>query len=180
MKTAPYKPSPMVAKLIMLYVLEKMDIPLTEYSILEIVTSSNDWLNYMDAKVILLDLVDVGFVKFMGEGRERKYSLTHDGRSCLSYYFQRIPATLREEILEYSKKSRATLKRNQEYLSDFYKVTDGEYMINLKIKDSASYEPMLEINLKTNSRQQAIIVYKKWKAVAPQIYEMLISNLFEE
>ena len=37
-------------KLILLYVLDQMEIPLTEESIMAICTNKNDWLEYLDCK----------------------------------------------------------------------------------------------------------------------------------
>ena len=37
-------------KLILLFILDKMEIPLTENSIMDIATSRNNWLSYMDCK----------------------------------------------------------------------------------------------------------------------------------
>ena len=51
-----------VNKLILLWVLDKMDIPLTETSILEICTSQNDWVSYMDCKDLLYQLLTAKFI----------------------------------------------------------------------------------------------------------------------
>ena len=38
-------------KLILLYTLEQMEIPLNEHFIFDICTSRNDWINYMECKM---------------------------------------------------------------------------------------------------------------------------------
>ena len=43
-------------KLILLYALDKMEVALQESVILDMVTENN-WLNYMDCKVALTDLI---------------------------------------------------------------------------------------------------------------------------
>ena len=48
-----FVPDNTVNKLILLYVLDKMEIPLTENSILEICSSQNNWVNWMDCKDLL-------------------------------------------------------------------------------------------------------------------------------
>lgn len=47
-----------VSKLTLLFILEKMEIPLTENSIIDICTSRNDWLNYMECKDVLYQLIE--------------------------------------------------------------------------------------------------------------------------
>ena len=51
-----------VSKLIMLFVMEKMEMPLTEKSIIDICTSQNDWLNYMECKDVLYQLLEANFI----------------------------------------------------------------------------------------------------------------------
>ena len=45
-----------VNKLVLLFVLEKIEIPLAENSILDICSSRNNWVNYMECKEILYSL----------------------------------------------------------------------------------------------------------------------------
>ena len=47
-----FTPDETVNKLILLFVLDQMEIPLTENSIIDICTSRNDWLNYMECMLI--------------------------------------------------------------------------------------------------------------------------------
>ena len=49
-------------KLKLLFLLDKMEIPLTENSIIDICTSRNNWLNYMDCKEVLWQLLEVGYI----------------------------------------------------------------------------------------------------------------------
>ena len=57
-----FVPDNTVNKLILLYVLDKMEIPLTENSILEICSSQNNWVNWMDCKDLLAQLIVSKFV----------------------------------------------------------------------------------------------------------------------
>ena len=50
-----------------------MEIPLTENSIIDICTSRNTWLNYMDCKEVLWQLQEVGYIfKSEGENEEER------------------------------------------------------------------------------------------------------------
>ena len=42
-----------VNKLILLFVFDKMESPLSERTLVDMCTSSNDWLNYMDCTVLI-------------------------------------------------------------------------------------------------------------------------------
>ena len=64
-------------KLILLFVFDKMECPLTENTILDICCSSNNWISYMDCKPIINQLIDHGFIyKLPPSGGEALYSIT--------------------------------------------------------------------------------------------------------
>ena len=74
-----------ISKLKLLFVLDKMEIPLTENNIIDICTSSNNWFTYLDLKEALIELLDVKFIcEEKIEGEETRYTITFDGRNCLA------------------------------------------------------------------------------------------------
>lgn len=166
-------------KLKMLFLLDKMEIPLTENSIIDICTSRNNWLNYMDCKEVLWQLLEAGFI-FKTEGDdEERYGITYEGRNCLSLFFQRIPQSLREEITTFAKDNRMSFKRTQEYVSEYIKNEDGSYIVNLKIKEPMIPNSLLEIKLKVPTRHSAILTCKKWKDNAPNVFEYLYDTVID-
>ena len=169
-----------IQKIKLLFVLERMEIPLTENNIVDICTSSNDWFKYLDLKEALYQLIEVGFIyEDKIENEENRYSITFDGRNCLSHFDYRIPKDIREKIQAYAHENRMKLKRSQEYLAEYNKNEDGSYIVTLKIKEPASSNSLMVLNLKTPNRQIALETSKKWANKAPQIYEYIYENLLE-
>ncbi len=182
----------MVNKLILLFVLDKMEIPLTENSIIDICTSRNGWINYMDCQEALYQLLDAKFIyKTVSEGtksikengeytKESVYNITYDGRNCISHFFGRIPQSLREEISGFAKQNRMIFKRSQEYVSDYFKNTDdGSHTVVLRIKEPLINQPMFEIKIKAPTRNAAVNACKKWREKAPNLYEYIFENLID-
>ena len=96
-------------KLTMLFVIDKMEIPLTEDSILDICSVKNNWIeNYMDCKAIIHDLVSSHLLYKIGNEEEGKelFALTYEGRECLSHLYKRLPFEMREEISQYLQANR--------------------------------------------------------------------------
>lgn len=172
-----------VRKLTFLYVLDKMEIPLTENSIIEICTSRNDWLKYIDCKDVMGKLLAINFIKKVDDGdfeidpREYRYTITEPGRECLSHFSHRIRQHIREEISEYAKQNRMVFKRSQEYVHEYFKNQDGSHTLVLKIKQPNLAQPIFEIRLRTETRGTAVDAGKKWIGKAAQIYEYVIENL---
>ena len=57
-----FRPDTMLSKIILLYVFDKIEIALTENSIMEICWSRNNWLNYMEIVDILPSLIEMNFI----------------------------------------------------------------------------------------------------------------------
>lgn len=169
-----------IQKLKLLFVLEKMEIPLTENNIIDICTSSNNWFSYLDLKEAMFELISVGFIyedKIQDE--EPRYTITFDGRNCLSHFYYRIPKDIREKITAYTQDNRMNLKRSQEYVSEYTKNSDGTYSVVLKIKEPVLTSSLLELKLKAPNRQAAVEASKRWKDKAPNIYEVIYDNLLD-
>ncbi len=176
-----FKADDTVNKLIILYVLEKMEIPLTENSILEICTSQNNWVNYMDCKDLLYQLLKAKFIyKPNTSNNECRYNITYTGRDCLSQFFTKIPASLRDTISAFAKENKMHFKRNQEYVGNYFKNPDGSYSVEMRILEPLTTESLFEVKLRTDTRHSAIVACKKWREVAPAIYEVVYSKVIEE
>ncbi len=170
-----------VYKLIVLLVLEKIEIPLTEQSIIDICYGKNNWINnYMECKEIIYNLVEVGFIyKTNGNSEEDRYTITYTGRNCLSHFYERINKDLRDQIAEYVKENRTAFKRSQEYVSTIDRNSDGSYTVCLKIRSALIDEPMFELKIKAPSRQSAIGATNIWREKAPLIYENVYETLID-
>ncbi|MEG1500234.1 MAG: DUF4364 family protein [Clostridia bacterium] len=176
-----FKPDQTINKLILLFVMDKMEIPLTENSILDICTSRNTWINYMECKELMWQLLESGFLyKTEGDENENRYNITYEGRNCLSHFYKRIPLSLRETITEFTKQNRMSVKRSQEYLSDYSKNADGSFTMHLKIRSSVLNEAMFEIKIKAPSRNSAMNACKIWQENAPTVYESIYDTLINE
>ena len=163
-----------ISKLKLLFVLDKMEIPLTENNIIDICTSSNNWFTYLDVKEAMYELLNVKFIcEEKIDGEETRYSITFDGRNCLSHFYYRIPQDIREKITNYAQENRMNLKRSQEYVSEYTKNSDGTYSVILKIKEPILTSSLLELKLKAPTRQSAVEASKRWTEKAPEIYEKI-------
>lgn len=171
---------PMVNKLIVLFVLEKIEIPLTENSIVDICYGRNNWITYMDCKETIYNLLEFGLIyKTDGNSEEERYTISYEGRNCLSHFYSKIAPELRELITVYVKENRMHFKRSQEYVGDYFKNTDGSYTVVLKIRSAMINEPMFEMKIKAPTRQSAIDATRKWRDNAHLVYENAYEMLID-
>ena len=166
-----FVPDNTVNKLILLYVLDKMEIPLTENSILEICSSQNNWVNWMDCKDLLSQLIT--------DSDESRYNITVAGRECLSQFYTRIPASLRDKIALFAQENKLQFKRNQEYIAKSYKNEDGSYTVDPKILEPLTTDSIFSLSLKTDTRHNATVACKKWRELAANVYEYVYSKIID-
>ncbi len=166
-----------ISKLILLYVFDQMEIPVTAETLNEMCCSQNNWLSYMTLTEILPELVDARFLVLAGNGNSEYYKISQEGRNCVSYFFMKIPASVRDEIRTFIKKNRQSFKRKQEYFKDYFKNKDGTYTVSLKIIDPTSTK--LELKLNVANRAEAITIFKKWDTLASDVYADLYKILID-
>lgn len=172
-----YTPDATTNKLILLLIFEKMEIPLTENSIIDVCTNKNTWLKYMDCKEYLSQLVDAKLLYCSQSHNSQLYTITYEGRTCLSMFYKQIPISIRDDITNFAKNNVQHIKRTQEYTSEYQKLSDGSYLNTFSIKDPHLQQSIFEIKMKFDSRSDAISATKKWIEKAPEIYENIFINL---
>ena len=167
-----------VNKLIVLFVFDKMETALSERTILEMCTSSNAWLNYMDCVELLPRLLDDGFIcRISSHDDEPLYTITSDGRESLNSFYINIPKSIREDISVYIKKNSGKLRNRQECKSDYYQNVDGTYTVYLKIL--APVQPMLELKVVVPDKKSAQNIYKNWESKASELYSAIYDTLVD-
>jgi hypothetical protein len=168
-----YVADEIVKKLILLYIFEKMEFPLTDESINEIIAAHPDWMTYMDFREALFMLIDNKFVYRTTAGSETCFAITQDGRGALGHFYQKIPASIREQIIEFTRENRQRFRRRQEYTWDYFRNGDGTYTVILRIRDQTAGDNMLEIRFKTDTRAGAKSAAAKWRDRAVSVYETI-------
>jgi predicted transcriptional regulator len=164
-------------KLILLFIFDKMDFPITDNNIQDIASQSNSWIPWMECKEATGQLLEAGFIHQTFREKKLYYSVTPDGRLCLSHFYSQIPVSLRNEITEYVKDNRMSVKRKQEYFRSYNRNDDGTHTVYLKIVDPV--KTVLELTLNVASRQTARSIYNKWEEKAGEVYSILLEQLVE-
>lgn len=162
-------------KLIILFVFDKMESALSERTIVDMCSSSNEWMGYMDCVNVIHKLIDDNFIYVVNEDEDPLYSITPDGRETLANFYINIPKSVREEISRFVKKNSAKYRTRQECRSDYYQNKDGTYTVFLKIL--APVQPMMELKFVVPDRKTANKIYKKWEEKAADVYSAIYENL---
>lgn len=166
-----------VNKLILLFVFDKMECPLSENTVLDMCCASNTWISYMDCKPLLNKLLDENFIYNVANYGDELYTITPEGRYCLAEFYVKIPSSIREAISAFVKKNRSHYRKKQECVADYYMNKDSTYTVNLKINDTS--QPLLELKFCVPNRQIAKNIYKKWGDKAANLYASIYEHLVD-
>ncbi len=164
-----------VNKLIILFVFDKMESALSERTLVDMCTSANNWMGYMDCLNTIYKLLDDNFIYVVAKGEDTLYTITPDGRETLANFYINIPKSIREEISIFIKKNSARYRTRQECRSDYYQNKDGTYTVSLKILDKV--QPILDLKYVVPDKKTAKAIYKKWEDKAADLYQVIYESL---
>ena len=166
-----------INKLILLFVFDKMEIPLSERTLIDMCTSSNDWMNYMDCIVLIHKLLSDGFICEIPNKYDTLYTITPEGSESLANFCILILLSLREEISRFVKQNSAKFRTRQDCKSDYSLNNDGTYTVLLRIL--APMQPMLELKFVVPDRKTAHNICKKWEDKAAELYSAVYETLID-
>ncbi|AFK86508.1 MULTISPECIES: DUF4364 family protein [Thermoanaerobacterium] len=157
-------------KLIILYILNRIDMPITGEQINRII-SDNNLMNYFYLQQYLNELEESNFVDL----KESKYILTEFGLNALKLFFKHIQEDTRKKIDEYIVINKEKFKQESQYIATYYKKSDREYIANLQVVENDIV--LIEINLNLVNAQQAKIVCDNWKQKSNDVYNYIVKAL---
>lgn len=164
-------------KLIILYMLDRVnEYALTNEQINGFIMDKGytDFINMYDT---LADLIDKGFMSKSVVGNNNHYRITSYGEEAISYFENRIPNSIKQDILDYFKQEKITLKNRSEIYADYYpNSTHQEYIVECVIKERK--ETLVNIKLTVPDETIAKKACKKWSEKSSEVYSNLIKSLW--
>jgi len=171
---------PIVNKLIILYFMDKMDVAMTESSILKVCYYENAWIEYVDCISTLHNLEESGFLFRVIHEKISYYSITPKGRDCISDFYPRLPSTMRTSISNFIKENRLSIRRKQEYSTSYQLNPDKSYTVILKIIDPTNPTRItMDLRFVVPNKDTAKKVAGKWLSSAPSVYSSVYEQLVE-
>ncbi|SHH01962.1 DUF4364 family protein [Tepidibacter thalassicus] len=166
-----------VNKLLLLYILNKIEIDLTNSQITQVVME-NDLMNYFSLQQFLSELMQSNFLTTYKEDGKEYYSLTKKSIQALEYFMSRIPSDIKEKIDVYIFKNKEKVLKETQIKANFSKISENEFIVNLKVIENQT--PLIHIDLNVASNKQAKLICENWKKNAPNIYGEIIQLLIKK
>lgn len=165
-----------VNKLIILFMVNKIDMPLSNTHISEFVLNYG-YTDYFSLQQYLSDLVDSNLLHAKNISHSTMYTITDDGKKTLEYFDSRIPESTMDEIIHYLMDNKLKFRDENEIIAEYYPKKSGEYIVNCIAKEKK--ETIIDININVVSKEQALKICENWKKNAPIIYSNILDELMK-
>ena len=135
-------------KLMILYMLSRVNFPLNNNQISEFMLSNN----YTE-----------------------QYHLTEEGTDTIAFFNTRISNAIKDDIEQYLTDNKYELKNEVGTIADFYRSTNQDYIVHCQVKEGDS--TLIELSLSVPLEEQANAMCSKWKDASQEIYDFIMHKL---
>ena len=161
-------------KLMVLYMLDNLDFPLTNSQLSEFFVN-HGYTSYFHVQQAINELVESSFLRGDLIRNTTNYHLTETGKEALSMFDSKIPEPIKDDILDYFKEKKYQLRREVDITADYYPLKKGDYMVKAQVKERGTL--LMELSLNVVSKEQAIAVCDKWAEKSDAVYCKVIETL---
>ncbi|MEA4849225.1 MAG: DUF4364 family protein [Clostridiaceae bacterium] len=161
-------------KLMILYLLSKMGIPLTKSQITNAVLENN-LIDFFTFQQCICELEESGMIKQILHQKRPCFAATDSGKNAVEIFEQRISKNTSQIINDYISKNKESLRKESQVIAEYNKIGDKEYIVSLKVIENELV--LMELKLNVVSAKQAKQVCDKWKNFSENIYSQLIGSL---
>ncbi len=165
-------------KVLILYILNTIDKPVTNSALLELVLSIQD-INYFYFQQFLLDLLENKYITQFQEDdhSEIVYSLTQTGKETLELTKDIIPGIIKLKIDNTIKGELGEIEEDVSIVSEFTPVSKNDFIVTCKVIENN--RTIFEVSTSAASREQAKFISDNWKENAIDIYPKIIDLLIK-
>lgn len=161
-------------KLIILYILEKVDFPLSNAQVSNFILEK-EYTNYFTIQQAISELIDSELILCETIRNTTLYKLTEAGQETLEYFNSQISDAIKKDIVDYLKENKYTLREEVSTLSDYYQSKPGEYLVRCQVKEKES--SVIELTLTVPSEEEASTICNNWRGKSQEIYSFIIKSL---
>ena len=164
-------------KLMTLYMLNKVNFPLTMNQLLDFFLSK-DYTNYFTYMQVLSELEESKLVNIETVRSNSYYKINADGTETIELFVKKIPVSIIDDMDIFLVDNKYELRNEVSTLSDYYKSTNQDYVVNCKIIEGAS--TLIDMNLSVPSEDVAEMMCNNWRSSSQEIYSNIMKTLMKE
>lgn len=161
-------------KLITLYMLDRVDFPLSNATITGFILETG-YTDFATIQQVLGVIQDDGLIDVESSRSYTSYTITEQGKEMLGYFSNKISDEIKKEVNDYLKKNKYELKQAANIISEYYRTTQGDYAVHCCIKENGS--SLIDLTLSIPDEETADYMCGRWKDASQSIYEFIVGQL---
>ena len=164
-------------KLIILFMLDKSDVPLSNTSIADFILAM-DYTNYFTLQQTLSDLESSNLITSENPtAKDTFYRITDNGRVTLEYFSDRISDAIKEDVLNYYSTHDISLKKDTVIDAEYYNTKGNQYAVRCLIKTNNVI--VFELDFNIVGLEQAEAICNNFKKKSDDVFEYLMDMLVQ-
>lgn len=161
-------------KLILLYLIDNFESPLSNVEIMEIVLE-NKFMDYFVFQEILSELCSNGLIISDSLNNKTYYSTTLEGKKSLTFFKSAIPSRVLHKIDTLINIQKKDKKLDSFIFADFEESSDDGYNIHCRVCHDSKY--LIDLKLTSADNNTASSICYNWKKYFQEIYPEIIEIL---
>lgn len=163
-----------INKLIALYLLSEIKIPLSLSQITQIVLERG-YTDYFSMQQYLNELVEAKLIIKSKENNISYFNISEKGLETLEFFSSRIPSSIRSELDQFISTNWRKLKTELDVFAEYIPSKEHEYIVHCKVIENNSI--LIDFKVNVASKKQAISMCTNWKENASTLYSDILNIL---
>ena len=165
------------SKILLLYILSKVNKPISHNELLDLVTSIVD-INYFYFQQFLNELLEDHYITSSKQEDLDIYEITEDGKNAIDLTIDIIPGILKLEVDSKFSKNLNTIKDKFSISAEYTPLNEKEFSVRCKIIENNI--AIFDLQAHAGSREQARQIVNNWNNNATEIYPKILEVLVDE
>jgi len=162
-------------KLIILYMLNEVDFPMTTSQISEFILEQ-EYTTFFKLKESLNEMVAADLLMVEETHHRTLYHLTPEGAKTVEFFGNKISPAIQEDIESFLKEKHYDLKEESGVKSNYYfDEENGEFHVRCRIVENGNN--LIDLKLIVLTEKEALSIVNAWLKDYEQVYAMLLAQL---
>ena len=161
-------------KLIVLYMLDKVDFPLTNSQVSEFILDEG-YTTYFKLQQAISELAQSGCIREESTHSRTFLHLTEEGEETIHYFKGDISPAIQKDINDFLKDKKYDLKNEVSVKTDYYRTPAGEYAVQCQVLEQNA--PLIDLTLTVPSEEEAQTISGNWAKKNQELYALIMEHL---
>ena len=161
-------------KVLILYILNKLERPITNEGLLRLILAVMD-MNYFYFQQFLLDLLERQYITCFNKDGKTVYKITDLGKTTLELTNDIIPGIIKLKVDTSFSGELKEKAQKESVTAEYTPKSETEYTVTCKINENSTC--IFEISVFAGSREEAKRIVDNWRENAYRIYPEILNSL---